>query len=61
MTRVEEALAAGALLAAMLVSLAVGLACLAWLVRLVRSMALHHFAWYLWGLALLGAVFLLQA
>jgi undecaprenyl-diphosphatase len=41
-----------------LLSALVGLFALAWLVRLLRSMAIYRFAPYLWSLALLGFVVL---
>lgn len=46
------------LLFAFVLAAAVGLLCLGWLLRLLRSMALHRFAPYLWGVALLGAIWL---
>ena len=47
---------AGPLAVAMVVAFLVGLACLRWLVRLVRNMALYRFAWYLWAVALVGTL-----
>jgi undecaprenyl-diphosphatase len=49
---------ATALLLGALVSAAVGFLCLSWLVRLVRNMELHRFAYYLWILAIVGAIWL---
>jgi undecaprenyl-diphosphatase len=47
---------APALLLGGLVSAGVGFLCLSWLVRLVRNMELHRFAYYLWILAIVGAI-----
>lgn len=38
-----------------------GLFCLRWLVALVRRMALHRFAWYLFAVVVVGSVVLLTA
>ncbi len=40
------------------VAAVVGFLCLGWLVRLVRSMELHRFAYYLWALVLVAFLFL---
>jgi len=50
------AVAVAPLLAGVFAAAVVGLLCLAWLVRLVRAMALHRFTPYLWALAAVLAV-----
>lgn len=55
----EHTPGAGPIALGLLLSAFVGWLALAWLVRLVRDMALHRFAWYLWAVAAVGGVVLL--
>ena len=48
-----------ALLLGFVIAALVGLLCLSWLLRLLRGMALHRFAPYLWSVAALGFAVLL--
>jgi undecaprenyl-diphosphatase len=58
LSELSEPVQWGPLLAAVVLAGVVGFLCLGWLVRLVRGMQLHRFAYYLWSVAVVGGLVL---